>query len=270
MDAWVWLLLLVVVAYVFIRWAARSKVAEGEGGQWKTSKNQRVYSENIGFLEERWKLASDALDGKGNGPISFPDWYYDDATDRQLERLREDGISVKRGQPSKGQASDLIGIFESASEADLEVLKFFKVPVKGINQTKARHEVAMIFADEEKHAKWRRRPPTATQREFFKFMGEKLPSGSTHADAERLINEYWNEHEDDERLEEWESFQSLLAEFADAAFREDYEIKRIGSKLLKDTILGLKESGTPIAEQEEDPQVVVDAILQERPDLERQ
>ena len=45
---------------------------------------------------------------------------------------------------TNGQASDIIGLFEPADEKDLELLQRHKVPLDGMNKTRAREQVTKI------------------------------------------------------------------------------------------------------------------------------
>ncbi len=161
--------------------------------------------DELGWLRERWKLA-DAHQQSGREDI-FQKWYFDDATERQKGRLKDLGIETGR-DATKGQASDLIGIHEPAEERSLAILKFFKRSTKGMNQTRARHEVAQILSDPDNAKAWESRPPTQEQKEFFKFFGLNIGKGLTAADAEKIITEHETKlaEAEDPRLDDWEAF----------------------------------------------------------------
>src|SRR5690606_18078356 len=141
----------------------------------------------------------------------LPSWWFDEVTERQLDRLRRMGISAK--PMTKGQASDLIGLMEEPDDYALEVLRFFKVPTRGMNQTRAGAEVARIFRDPESRERWKNREATAEQKECLRFFRKKVPKGLTHEEAAKLIAELGEQHP--ELAEDWYNFQSIIAEFND-------------------------------------------------------
>ena len=74
-------------------------------------------------------------------------WRQDPVTENQLRRLRSEGLSCHQGM-TKGDASDLIGTTEDASDHEIEVMKFFKVARPGSkNQTVARQIIERLFAN---------------------------------------------------------------------------------------------------------------------------
>jgi len=121
---------------------------------------QRILKANEPWLKDRWHMASAQ---KAAGDLRhFPRWYFDEATDRQRAGLVADGVRITPGA-SKGQLSDTIGLFEEPDSEDLEKLKFFGIALKGpmLNQTRARHEVALLDSDPEKQCARLARPASA-------------------------------------------------------------------------------------------------------------
>src|SRR5687767_12600157 len=136
-----------VILYVAFGRNKKSK-RRGQTGQAKLSKAESspaVFNEHKEWLSSRWSEAKRQLEA---GDLkSFPSWYFDEVTERQAELLASKGINLPDGPVSKGQASDLIGLFFPVDEEDKAVLKFFKVPTKGLNQTTARAEAVKLLAD---------------------------------------------------------------------------------------------------------------------------
>src|SRR5262245_14182555 len=63
-------------------------------------------SSEMTWLESRW---AERRAKKDAGHDGAPHWWWDEVTDRQLEKLRELEVAVPVGT-NKGQASDLIGL----------------------------------------------------------------------------------------------------------------------------------------------------------------
>jgi len=221
------------------------------------------------WLRNRWKLAQ-AQRQTGSTGI-FPEWYFDQATERQLNKLRELGISIESNKITKGQASDLIGTRESADEEALQILRFFKVPTRGTNQTKARHEVALIFADEAKAKAWKNRQTSRIQKEFFVFFGIKADKGMTHTEASKLISNHESAlaEKEDPQLDEWEAFEEIIDELSDPDFREDYEIKKPSISLIKNALTSLQKEGKSYRNAADDIDLVIEKMLDFKPELRR-
>lgn len=153
----------VVVVFFLMRSAGGSRSGGSSGGSSSNSDSaeyetragslskqdrQKIIDANVGWLTERWAAAD-------KGSIEVPSWFNDPPTDRQLDRFRRDGLRVEAiggAALTKGKASDIIGIFEPADEFDAEVLKRHGVSLRGMNQSRARHEVALIEARERAEA----------------------------------------------------------------------------------------------------------------------
>lgn len=171
-----------------------------------------IFNEHKVWLSSRWAEANRELEA---GDLkSFPSWFFDEVTERQTSLLTSKGISLTGGQLSKGQASDLIGLFFPIDEDDKEVLKFFKVPTKGLNQTTARAEVGKLQADPETATAWSRRPAEPKQKEFYRFFGLKVPGGLTHADAEDFMGKH-QQTLASQQHDEWDSYKAILDELSD-------------------------------------------------------
>ena len=225
-----------------------------------------VFNEHKAWLTSRWTEANrhnDAGDTK-----TFPSWFFDAATERQLNLLKEKDLSLSGGQLSKGQASDVIGLFFPVEEADKEVLRFFKVPTKGLNQTTARAEVAKLQADPEKAAAWARRPAESIQKEFYRFFGIKVPTGLTHAGAEDFIDKHQHTLAS-QQLDEWESYQTILDQLLDKDTRDCYDIKKPSVATIRAAVEALRQSGISLSELEGDLEIVTQKLIELQPELGR-
>lgn len=131
--------------------------AEPFSNQAELEAMKTTFEHNKVWLHERLGRAEQA---KASGKLGeFPRWYFDSATQPQLEHLTRMHVKVTDTELTKGSASDLIGIFEPMDEGDAEVLRFFHVDVspEQRNETRGRMEVARIFADPLNRTKWEER-----------------------------------------------------------------------------------------------------------------
>jgi len=164
---------------------------------------------------------------KQNPSDLFPHWYFDVPTEAQLKRLESEEIRPFAGM-TKGQASDLIGTTEPVEEEDLEALQHFNRPLRGMNQTRARHELALLFQDPANRESWEQRPPSSRLKEKCRFLGVKLSTGMTHKAADSALQSKYMALEEagDPLAARFDGYVDVLTEFDDPVFREDYEIKK--------------------------------------------
>jgi len=120
------------------------------------SKPIKVVSENIEWLEEEWNKA---WDEKESGELkTVPEWWFDDAYEHQLKKIDRMGLVFNGDLPTQGQASDIIGLFEPPDYGDREILKFFKVPLREMTQTRAKYLVEQLLSDPDNASAWDNRP----------------------------------------------------------------------------------------------------------------
>lgn len=116
-------------------------------------------------------------------------------------------------------------------------------------------------------------PPTAEQKELAWFFNIKLPKGVTFGQAQSEIDLRRSslEHEAPAALLEWEAYWRICEELDDAENRRDlYSVKSISRKVLRSTIDALKKEGKAMHELADDPQLVVDRVIADHPNLERE
>jgi hypothetical protein len=104
---------------------------------------KQILNENIDWLQERWKRA-DQEQRQGTFK-TFPRWYFESATEDQIDQIGEMGLDADGLKLTNGQASDIIGLFESADEKDLALLQRHKVPLDVMNKTRAREQATKIL-----------------------------------------------------------------------------------------------------------------------------
>lgn len=266
-----WLIFLLVLGVLL--WAFSSKGRSrssasrssrfGDEAAEDLSAKQRALEANRAWLDERWRMAEAE---RAAGELKhFPRWFFEEPTERQRERLQRDDVKVS-GNATKGQLSDIIGLFVEPDADELERLKFHGISLKGPlrNETRARHEIAKAEADPEKARAWLLRPATAVQREFFRFIGEKPPAGLTAEQAEAKKRATLDAMTD-EQADEWFEFENLIDMFSDSEFRADVEIKKPTPGDIRAAMLALKGEGKAF----DDPYDIAEKLLDMKPALER-
>ena len=225
-------------------------------------------SENSGWVGEKWKVA--AQEKKAGNLRTTKPWHFDPVTEPQITKLAELGLKAKGRKLLKGEASDVIGLFYKPDQEDLEVLKFFKVPTKGFNQSRAKYEVAKLFSEESNIDKFNTRPATQLQREFFRFFKKTFPKGSDTIVAQEIIDTFLkNSGEHNE--ETWDHYCDLYEEVNDPDFRELYDLKSISFKNYRDAITELVQAGKTLVDENDgiDEDDVAEMLLKLKPELEK-
>lgn len=198
-------------------------------------------------------------------------WRSDPATQRQLDYIAELGGRPPPRGTTKGEASDLITSLQPAGDEHTAILKFFKVSTRGITNAQAVNAVESLMADEANRSLWANRPPNAVTKEFFRFIGRRLPSGVGHTDAEALKLQQLDLLKDagDSRLGDWVTYERIIEEVMDPDVREFHEIKKPTMSLIRDTVAELISEGATYDSLLEDPDLVVERMVDKKPDLER-
>lgn len=169
-------------------------------------------------------------------------WFSDPVTEPQLRLIKKIGIPTRGIRLTKGMASDLIGLYEPIEDEAREILKFFKIPVKNLNQTTARHRVTELLSDAARRTQWAARPATPYQKEFIRFAGEKVPAGLTLMDGNAIVS----------RLEQalapnraaiWSLVEDFWSQVEDEDFREDYGRRRPRIRAVRAAVEALAATG---------------------------
>lgn len=118
---------------------------------------KKILEENEDWITERWNRAKKERD---QGDLtSVPKWYFHEATKQQKERIRKEGYDIREDNIlTKGEATDIIGLFEPVSDRDKEVLEFFEIPLEGMNRSRAQYEVSKLFSNPANVERWENRP----------------------------------------------------------------------------------------------------------------
>jgi hypothetical protein len=223
-----------------------------------------TFNDNKGWLASRWAEANHQKEA--GIKKDFPIWYFEEATERQTKLLAEKGISLPNGQLSKGQASDVIGLFFPVAESDEQVLKFFKIPAKGLNQTTAQIEVNKLLAEPENATAWRQRSADVMQKEFYRFFGIKIPTDLTHATANAFIRQH-QKVLDSQQLDDWSTYESILDELSDKETCECYDIKKPTMATVRDAVAALRASGKALSDLEDNLDSIAQKIIEMNPAL---
>lgn len=264
----------VVAYYLFIRKDKEPSERSSTGGQipqQAPAKAKEIggptssVQGQIDYLNAQWTAAKKERD---SGAVStFPKWFFDPVTERQLARLKSDGTAVSGGSLTKGAASDLISLREPLDDDDAEILRFFKVPLKGMNQAIGRYEVKRLLSNAENEAAWKARPAEPMQKEYLKFFGFAVPRGLTTAEAYQLMAAHRKtpSAQDEKKNAEWQSFESIVTELEDREARQDYGIKKPSLSAIKEAMAALRAKG----EDADDTLAVVDQLIEMKPELAR-
>jgi hypothetical protein len=132
-----------------------------------------------------------------------------------------------------------------------------------LNETRAGHEAAKLDADPEKQRAWSQRA-TASQKEFYRFIGEKPPARLTFEQAAAKIAEASDKLTEKQQAE-WDAFESLLDEFEDREFRSDMDIRKPSAADIRSAMAALSADGKEF----DDPCDVAEKLLEMKPSLAR-
>ena len=250
----------------FNEWKSQQK--SGSGGS-RAASGQEVVQQNLDWLKARWARAASEKADKNLETVDK--WFFHKVTKAQLNRLQRLDVNWPAEDLTKGKASDLIGLFEKIEPEASAVLRFFKLPVKGLSQSKAREEAAILLADEENRAKWDNRTPSAEQKAFFKLIARKSLKGVGHKRAEDLMEEVLAALSDtnDPRYDEWEAFETIVEELDDPDIRADYGMKKVNVGVIADAVAALMTDGLTIRQIGDDLDRFVAKVLDMKPNLRR-
>ena len=229
-----------------------------------------AFKTNEDWISARW---ADAIAEQRHEPTAtkFPELYFDPITERQVQRLEEDGFLLDLSRLSKGQASDLIGLLMPSRTEDDEVLRFFNCPDHWFNQTRARFEAAKLLSEPTSLTAWKARPSKPCQRDLLKSYGVAVPKDITFegADARVKTTEKELAKSNPELLHRTQTMNFILGELDDHETRVTYGFKKPPAAVVRLAIHELEEQGQTLDDMSSNIYSVVEKILELRPDLER-
>ena len=117
----------------------------------------------------------------------------------------------------------------------------------------------------------RGRPVSAFQKEFAKFLEVKLPSKCTRTKADEVLDALREElrENDPAKLEEWQSYLSIVEEMPETDTLYTFDLKKPGEKVLQQALDSLRADGSSYSEIEDDLDVLVERLREIKPELER-
>lgn len=263
-SGWFWLIALVAILWLFSKERSTSSRKSSKAATGTSRKTK-----NLDWLEARWARLQ--RERQAGTITTGPAWFFEPATERQIAYAKELGIGGKLDKMTKGQVSDLIGLEHDPDDHDVEVLKFFKESIRGMSQTEAREKVALLMADPARKAAFENRPATSIQRAVLAYAGIKAAKDVKQTEVNSLIEDKAKEFENDEETERWldgvHEFESLLEEFDDKEFRDDYEIKKPSPAKIRKAIDQLESKGKSLASGEISSDDVAETLLEMFPEL---
>lgn len=212
------------------------------------------------WLLARWEMIAE-------GGLTPKGWYFRDPTDRQISKLREYGLV--HSAKNRGQYSDIIGLFEDPRAEDIVILKFFKQSVRSLSQTQARHLVEVIENDPVRMAVYVNRPAGSLQKKMYDFCGIKAPSSLKMSQFESDYDSMSEDPKFAEGVTLWEEYVELFEELQDKDVMLDYGIKRVSLSVFDSAIKSLINSGIDKSDAVSDLDLIVDKILEIKPELKR-
>lgn len=203
-------------------------------------------------------------------PLPEDAWRDDPATEKQLDYLESLGGKIPSRGLTKGEASDRISKLEPIDEDDAKVLRYFKVSTKGVGKDAAARAVDALMNDEAHKKAWAARPLSVELKEFFSFAKIKASSGIGYEAAEALKIETlkaWYS-EGSPKHADWVDYERLLEELYGPDARDLWGIKKPPITLVRSCVAEFLEQGTTYAAMADDPEELIERMLEKKPDLE--
>jgi len=132
-------LIIALAAFVILiafYYSIRKMDKNGEIKSTKKAESQKIINDNIDLLHKRWKRIEKEYNSGTLKTVSK--WYFEDATYDQISQLKEMGINPITLKLTKGQASDIIGLFEPSEKKNTAILENQRTPPFRMNKTEAR------------------------------------------------------------------------------------------------------------------------------------
>lgn len=250
---------LVLLYFAFKLSGSKGKVKPGR----KNSDKQQASASSRSIpddLVEHWITVKQ---WKTEGSSPLPRWYFDEPTERQLERLKNEGMKAPNGA-KKGHVSDLIGLTERPDDGQKEMLKFFKEPYGGLTQTGANIKIREIFSNPDNKVRWEQRPASQFQKEALKMLGIKAPKGFNHSEIDALL---YGGDLTEQQEDELDAFGSIWDDLCNPEFRKEFEMKKPSFARYKQALTALDEQGEQW--RDGDPYIVAEKLIDLFPELER-
>lgn len=111
-------------------------------------------------------------------------------------------------------------------------------------------------------------PADLSHKDYFKFFALPIPKGLTAGQAEQAISEHMKASKPEEQ-EEWNGYKTLIEEFDDKDFRENYDLKKVSKAVLIEAINQLKATGKTYKYLSDNIEEVAEKIIELKPELEK-
>jgi hypothetical protein len=213
------------------------------------------------WLRGRWMLAKDDLLSGRVG--RFPEWFFERATLAQRAELHLCGFRSLDLRLTRGQAADLLGLLQPPQPEPLRVLRFFNQPLSEQSETKARHEAALLLTDPANRQRWKTRPATDIQLEWFRFFGKERPAHLTYEEAKRLMGLQRQElrRKDRPRLNEWDAYKAILERFSDEQWCAAHHMSPPPISAVRASLRRLRGAGQSLSALQRKPILVANELM---------
>ena len=132
-------LIIAVVALtilIVLYYSIRKKNKKCDTTSIKKAESKKIINDNIDLLHKRWERIEKEYN---SGMLkSVSKWYFEDPAFDQISRLKEMGINHSTLKLTKGQASDIIGLFEPSEKKITTILENQRIDPFRMNKTEAR------------------------------------------------------------------------------------------------------------------------------------
>jgi len=132
-------LIIAVAAFAILiafYYSIRKMDKNGDIKRTKKAESQKIINDNIDLLHKRWKRIEKEYNSGSLKTVSK--WYFEDATYDQISLLKEMGVNHSTLKLNKGQASDIIGLFEPSEKKNTAILENQRTLPFRMNKTEAR------------------------------------------------------------------------------------------------------------------------------------
>lgn len=228
------------------------------------SPNAKILEKNLPWLNEKWARLH--RQREAGAPSAQIQWFFEEVTASQRDKLHELGVSLLSGPPTTGQAADLLGLFEPASAEQKELLRYFKVSLSGMNAARAKLEVATLLADPRKKERWATRKATPMQKEFYRYFNLKPPANLTVAQAKTFMRTYV-ETVPEAQWAEWEAYERMYTALNAPEARKQGGRKKVSVTRYRSAIAEVKKAGRDLTVME--VEAVLRKLLEHPPTLQR-
>lgn len=196
-------------------------------------------------------------------------WRYEPASDRQIERIDDIFSDVDFSAPknlTKGQASDIIGLFEEPEDGELAILRFFKVTKPDeLNQTECRIKIYKLLSDSANATAWEERPASIDQKAYIRYLGGTVPKNLKAKDADVSLVELTESNP--QKAEDYEELRDAYDNLVDPDTRDLYDLKKFSWPQYLKAVEALAGQGRVVTKIIDDEDLVAENLVRLNPKL---